>query len=50
MCDVDLDVLEAYFKERRIPTATGIRMVLAEYMKEKGGGEVGSMRPYFRAM
>ncbi len=26
---------EAHFKERRIPVATGIRMVLIEYLKKQ---------------
>lgn len=34
MSDVDWKVLEDHFKERRIPTATGVRMILVEYMKE----------------
>ncbi|MBV5327429.1 MAG: hypothetical protein JZU65_07305 [Chlorobium sp.] len=36
MSDVDWGLLEAHFQERRIPVATGVRMVLIEYMREKG--------------
>jgi len=36
MSDVDWDLLVAHFQERRIPVATGVRMVLVEYMREKG--------------
>ncbi len=36
MNDRDWDALEAHFKERRIPVGTGIRMVLAEYLKKHG--------------
>ena len=34
MSDPDWEALENHFKERRIPTATGIRIVLVEYMKK----------------
>ena len=33
MSDQDWKILEQHFQERRIPIATGIRMVLIEYMK-----------------
>jgi hypothetical protein len=33
MSDEDWELLEVYFAERRVPTATGIRMVLMEYLK-----------------
>ena len=33
MSDGDWKILEQHFQERRIPIATGIRMVLIEYMK-----------------
>jgi len=36
MSDEDWGLLEAHFQERRIPVATGVRMVLVEYMQEKG--------------
>jgi hypothetical protein len=36
MNDTDWSMLEAHFKERRIPTGTGVRMVLVEYMKKQG--------------
>jgi hypothetical protein len=36
MNDEDWAVLEAHFKERRLPVGTGLRMVLAEYLKEQG--------------
>jgi hypothetical protein len=37
MNDEDWELLEAYFEEKRIPTATGIRMVLMENLKiDKG--------------
>ncbi len=34
MSDPDWEAVEKHFKERRIPTATGIRIVLIEYMKK----------------
>jgi hypothetical protein len=34
MSDGDWKVLEEHFKERRIPIATGIRMLLVEYLKK----------------
>jgi hypothetical protein len=34
MSDPDWKALEKHFKKRRIPTATGIRIVLIEYMKK----------------
>jgi hypothetical protein len=34
MSDEDWAALEAHFKDRRIQTGTGIRMLLIEYMKE----------------
>jgi len=34
MSDGDWKVLEDHFKERRLPTTTGIRMILVEYMKK----------------
>ena len=33
MSDQDWKLLEQHFRERRIQTATGIRMILVEYMK-----------------
>ena len=36
MNDQDWNLLEAHFKERRIPVGTGIRMILVEYMKKQG--------------
>jgi hypothetical protein len=36
MNDRDWNMLDAHFKERRIPIGTGIRMVLVEYMKNQG--------------
>ena len=33
MSDGDWKILEQHFQERRIPIATGIRMILVEYMK-----------------
>lgn len=36
MNDGDWNMLEAHFKERRIPVGTGIRMVLVEYLKKQG--------------
>ena len=36
MADEDWKALEAHFQERRIPTGTGIRMLLVEYLKEQG--------------
>lgn len=35
MSDQDWQILEQHFQERRIQTATGIRMILVEYMKGK---------------
>jgi len=35
--DDDWEKVEAVFREKRIPTATGIRMVLMEYVKREGG-------------
>jgi hypothetical protein len=34
MSDPDWEAFEKHFKARRIPTATGIRFVLIEYMKK----------------
>jgi hypothetical protein len=34
MADGDWKILEQHFQERRIPIATGIRMVLIEYLKK----------------
>ena len=36
MSDEDWSLLESHFRERMIPTGTGIRIVLVEYMKEQG--------------
>jgi len=35
MSDEDWKILEQHFQERRIPIATGVRMVLIEYMQNK---------------
>lgn len=35
MSDEDWAILESHFQERRIPVATGVRMILIEYMREK---------------
>jgi hypothetical protein len=35
MSDQDWKILEQHFQERRIPIATGVRMILVEYMKGK---------------
>lgn len=34
MSDLDWEALEKHFSGRRIPTATGIRIELIEYMKK----------------
>jgi len=36
MSDEDWEQLEAFFEKKRVPTATGIRMALMEYL----GGEI----------
>jgi hypothetical protein len=36
MSDPDWNALEAHFAERRIPTGTGVRMILIEYLKKQG--------------
>jgi hypothetical protein len=36
MSDDDWSILEKHFKDRRIQIASGIRMVLVEYMKKQG--------------
>jgi hypothetical protein len=36
MSDSDWAVLEDHFKDRRLQTGTGIRMVLIEYLKTQG--------------
>jgi len=35
MSDEDWVIVEGYFKKKRIPVATGIRMILIEYIENK---------------
>lgn len=36
MSDPDWEILQEHFEQKRIPVSSGIRMIIAEYMKREG--------------